>query len=74
MTEVPAPFSIPLAKTNSSKLGGNSQKLILLSLGNQNPFSFQYPTLSGYSPTRGRLFLAIHTLEIGPAKRGTREE
>ena len=31
---VPAPFSIPLANKNSNKLGGNNQKLMLLSLGN----------------------------------------
>jgi hypothetical protein len=31
---VPAPFSIPLANINNNKLGGNNQKLILLSLGN----------------------------------------
>jgi len=30
---VPAPFSIPLAKRNNIKLGGNSQKLILFNLG-----------------------------------------
>ena len=30
----PAPFSIPLANKNNNKLGGNSQKLMLLSLGN----------------------------------------
>ena len=30
----PAPFSIPLANKNNIKLGGNNQKLILLSLGN----------------------------------------
>ena len=31
---VPAPFSITLANKNNSKLGGNSQKLILFNLGN----------------------------------------
>jgi len=31
---VPAPFSIKLANTNNIKLGGNNQKLMLLSLGN----------------------------------------
>ena len=31
---VPAPFSIVLANTNKTKLGGSNQKLILLSLGN----------------------------------------
>lgn len=30
---VPAPFSIPLANKNNIKLGGNNQKLMLLSLG-----------------------------------------
>lgn len=30
---VPAPPSIPAENTNNSKLGGNNQKLILLSLG-----------------------------------------
>jgi hypothetical protein len=31
---VPAPFSIQLANKNNNKLGGNNQKLTLLSLGN----------------------------------------
>ena len=31
---VPAPFSIPLANKNNIRLGGNNQKLMLLSLGN----------------------------------------
>ena len=31
---VPAPFSIPLANKNNTKLGGNNQNEILFSLGN----------------------------------------
>lgn len=34
---VPGPFSITLANTNSNRLGGNSQNEILLSLGNREP-------------------------------------
>lgn len=39
---VPAPFSIPLANKNNSKLGGSNQKLILLSLGNHLIYIYTY--------------------------------